>query len=140
MLEVTYLSRRGVQSSIVRCVNAASAKWVMVVDDDEDIRAVVVDVLGEAGYVAVAVPGGIAALRMLGEKVPTLVLADLTMIDMDGRAFLTCARELLGTAMPPLVFLTAVEAADRTDLTEEVIAKPCDLDDLLGVVEQHFRI
>jgi CheY-like chemotaxis protein len=120
-------------------VNEVPEKWVMVVDDDEDIRAVVVDVLEEAGYVAIAVPGGIAALRMLGEKVPALVLADLTMMDMDGRAFLTCARELLGSAMPPLVFLTAVEPADRTDLAQEVIAKPCDLDDLLGVVEQHFR-
>ena len=78
-------------------------------------------------------------VRSDARLVPTLVLADLTMIDMDGRAFLTCARELLGSAMPPLVFLTAVEPADRTDLTEEVIAKPCDLDDLLGVVEQHFR-
>jgi hypothetical protein len=41
--------------------------------------------------------------------------------------------------MPPLVFLTAVEPAERIDLTQDVIAKPCDIDDLLGIVEQHLR-
>jgi CheY-like chemotaxis protein len=115
------------------------AQWVMVVDDDEDIRAVVVEVLQGAGYGALAAPGAIAALRRMRERVPTLVLADLTMIDMDGRAFLTCARELLGSSTPPFVFLTGVEPSRRSDVTEAVLAKPFAIDDLLSIVKQHFR-
>jgi DNA-binding response OmpR family regulator len=111
----------------------------MVVDDDEDTRTTVVEVLQAAGYEALAVPGGIAALRMMGEKVPTLVLADLTMIDMDGRAFLTCARELLGSSTPPFVFLTGVEPSRWSDITEAVLAKPFAIDDLLSIVRRHFR-
>ncbi len=115
------------------------AQWVMVVDDDEDVRTTVVEVLQGAGYEALGVPGGIAALRMMGEKVPTLVLADLTMIDMDGLAFLTGARELLGSSMPPFVFLTGVEPSRRSDVTEPVLAKTFAIDDLLSIVKRHFR-
>ena len=111
----------------------------MVVDDEEDIRTTVVEVLQGAGYAAVAIPGGIAALRMMREKVPTLVLVDLTMIDMDGRALLTCARELLGSSTPPFVFLTGVEPSRRSDVTEAVLAKPFAIDDLLSIVKHHFR-
>ena len=116
------------------------AQWIMVVDDDEDVRTTVVEVLQGAGYGALAVPGGIAALRMMGEEVPTLVLADLTMIDMDGRAFLTCARELLGSSTPPFVFLTGIEPSRRSDLTEAVLAKPFAIDDLLSIVKHHLRV
>src|SRR5450432_769606 len=111
----------------------------MVVDDDEDVRTTVVELLQGAGYEALGVPGGIAALRMMGEKVPTLVLGDLTMIDMDGRAFLTCARELLGSSTPPFVFLTGVEPSRRSDITEAVLAKPFAIEDLLSIVKHHFR-
>jgi CheY-like chemotaxis protein len=119
-------------------VGEEAAKWVMIVDDDEDIRAIVVDVLQNAGYLAVALPGGGAALRMMEATVPALVLADLSMIDMDGRTFLTGARELLGGAMPPFVFMTGVEPSRRTDVTVPVLAKPYQVKDLLGVVRDHF--
>ena len=116
-----------------------AAKWVLVVDDDEDIRTITVDVIESAGYLAVAAPGGAAALRMMSEKAPTLVLSDLTMSGMDGRKFLTCAQQLLGTSTPPFVFLTAVEPSGRVDITEQVLTKPYEMDDLLQVVERHCR-
>jgi CheY-like chemotaxis protein len=113
------------------------AKWVLVVDDDEDIRAVTVDVLQGAGYLAMAAPGGVAALRMIGEGAPSLVLSDLTMRDMDGRKLLTCTRELLGISTPPFVFLTGLEPSGRTDVSEQVLTKPYEMDELLGVVRHH---
>ena len=64
---------------------ATTARWVLVVDDDEDNRDSVVDVLQGAGYVATAAPGGTAALRMMGESAPALVVSDLRMRGMDGR-------------------------------------------------------
>jgi CheY-like chemotaxis protein len=115
------------------------AKWVLVVDDDADGLAATVDVLQGAGYLTMGAPGGVAALRMIRDGAPSLVLSDLTMLDMDGRRLLTCTRELLGTSTPPFVFLTGHEPSGRTDVTEHVLTKPFEIDELLQVVGRHCR-
>jgi hypothetical protein len=58
---------------------------------------------------------------------------------MDGRELLNSARGLLGSSMPPFVFVTGVEASGRTDVAEEVHTKPYGLDALLSVVGHHVR-
>ena len=118
---------------------AASAKWVLVVDDDEDNRDAVVEVLQDAGYTASAAPGGAAALRMMGGTAPALVLTDLSMRGMDGHELLIRTRQLLGTSTPPFVFLTGVPR-ELADVAETVVTKPCDLEELLGVVGRHCRV
>jgi CheY-like chemotaxis protein len=116
-----------------------TAKWVLVVDDDEDTREIVVECLRSEGYLAVAARGGVAALRMMGQGAPALVLCDLTMGEMDGRELLNSTRGLLGNSMPPFVFVTGVEASGRTDVAEQVLTKPYGLDELLSVVGHHIR-
>jgi CheY-like chemotaxis protein len=116
-----------------------AAKWVLVVDDDEDTREIVVECLRSEGYLAVAAPGAVAALRMMGQGAPSLVLSDLTMGKMDGRELLASARGLLGSSMPPFVFVTGVEASRRLDVVEQVLTKPYGLDELLSVVGHHVR-
>jgi CheY-like chemotaxis protein len=113
-------------------------KWVLVVDDDEDLREVVVELLQGAGYVACAAAGGAAALRMMRQGAPALVLSDLVMREMDGHEFLTRARHLLGTSMPPFVFTTALPP-ELAGVTQTVVGKPYDLDQLLAVVGHHCR-
>ena len=116
-----------------------TAKWVLVVDDDEDTREIMVECLRSEGYLAVAARGGVAALRMMGQGAPALVLCDLTMGEMDGRELLNSTRGLLGNSMPPFVFVTGVEASGRTDVAEQVLTKPYGLDELLSVVGHHIR-
>jgi CheY-like chemotaxis protein len=114
----------------------AMAKYVMVVDDDEDMRNLVVELLQGAGYVAAAAAGGRAALLMMGEGAPALVICDLVMREMDGQELLIRSRQLLGTSMPPFVFVTALPSK-LAHVAETVLAKPYDLDQLLEVVGQH---
>ena len=116
----------------------ATAKWVLVVDDDEDNRDSVVDVLQGAGYIATAAPGGTVALRMIGESAPALVVSDLRMPGMDGRELLTRTRQLLGASAPPFVFLTGL-APEFVDVAATFVRKPCDFDQLLDVVDHHCR-
>jgi CheY-like chemotaxis protein len=116
----------------------ATAKWVLVVDDDEDNCDSVVDVLQSAGYVATAAPGGSAALRMMGKSAPALVVSDLRMPGMDGRDLLTRTRELFGASAPPFVFLSGL-APEFADAAATFVSKPCDFDQLLGVVGRHCR-
>jgi CheY-like chemotaxis protein len=116
-----------------------AAKWVLVVDDDEDTREIVVECLRSEGYPAVAASGAVSALRLMRQGAPALVLSDLTMGEMDGREFLTAARALLGSSMPPLIFVTGVEASARVGVAEQVLTKPYGLDELLTVVGHHVR-
>ena len=116
----------------------ATAKWVLVVDDDEDNRDSVVDVLQGAGYIATAAPGGTAALRMMRESAPAIVVSDLRMPRMDGRELLTRTRQLLGSSVPPFVFLTGL-APEFADVAATFVRKPCDFDQLLSVVGRHCR-
>jgi two-component system C4-dicarboxylate transport response regulator DctD len=116
----------------------ATAKWVLVVDDDDDTRDSVVDALQDAGYTVTAAPGATAALRMMGEAAPALVVSDLRMPGMDGRELLTRTRQLLGSSAPPFVFLTGL-APEFADVTATFVSKPCDFDQLLGVVGRHCR-
>jgi CheY-like chemotaxis protein len=109
----------------------ATAKWVLVVDDDEDNRDSVVETLQDAGYTATAAPEGTVALRMMGESTPALVVSDLRMPGMDGRELLTRTRQ-------PFVFLTGL-VPESADVGATFVSKPCDFDQLLGVVRHHCR-
>ena len=121
---------------MVRSVATEMGKWVLVVDDDEDLRNFVVEMLQGAGYAARAASGAAAALSMMAEGAPALVLSDLIMPKMDGHEFLTRTRRLLGSAMPPFVFATALPP-EMAGVTEPVLAKPYGLDQLLDVVGHH---
>jgi two-component system C4-dicarboxylate transport response regulator DctD len=107
-------------------------------DDDDDTRDSVVDALQDAGYTVTAAPGATAALRMMGEAAPALVVSDLRMPGMDGRELLTRTRQLLGSSVPPFVFLTGL-APEFADVAATFVSKPCDFDQLLGVVGRHRR-
>jgi len=115
-----------------------TAKWVLVVDDDEDNRDSVVETLQDAGYTATAAPEGTVALRMMGESTPALVVSDLRMPGMDGRELLTRTRQLFGAAAPPFVFLTGL-VPEFAAVGATFVSKPCDFDQLLGVVRHHCR-
>lgn len=67
--------------------------WVLVVDDDESMRQVVVATLALQGLRGVSAAGGDEALRLLdaSESEPLLVITDVLMPGMDG---LTLARIL----------------------------------------------
>ena len=59
---------------------------ILVVDDEPLIREVVVDLLRDEGYVVVIADDGHAALEVVQQEAPALVLMDVMMPRMDGRA------------------------------------------------------
>jgi len=61
---------------------------ILVIEDDDDLREVLVRMLGLHGYVAWQARDGREALRQLrGGFRPTVILLNLCMPGMDGRAF-----------------------------------------------------
>jgi DNA-binding response OmpR family regulator len=117
--------------------NVLRNQWVLVVEDDDDSRELVVEILSDAGYAARGVSGAAAALDNLRVDRPCLVVADLIMDDMDGRELLAEARRLLDLAMPPFIFLTGAHPSKLDDISSVILTKPFDPDQLLGAIAHH---
>ena len=110
---------------------------VLIVDDDDDIRAAERQLLKDNGYRVVEARDGAEALWFMQHDPPSLVVLDVQMPGVDGPSF---ARELrMGLRHVPLVILTAAadprREADRCN-AEAYLAKPFDSDDLLRMVRK----
>ncbi|HEX9577037.1 MAG TPA: sigma-54 dependent transcriptional regulator [Myxococcales bacterium] len=82
---------------------------VLVIDDDEGAREILVELLGRIGYHAFAAPDGRAGLGWLAGAAapPQAVLLDLRMPGLDGFEVLRRYREEGGTA--PVIALSAMD-------------------------------
>jgi CheY-like chemotaxis protein len=116
---------------------------VLVVDDNADIRELLVEILEGRGYSAVGAANGRIALEKLrdGGVKPCVILLDLMMPVMDGRSFRAAQRSDPALADIPVVVMSAYRdaAANVTDMTPaHVLEKPIDARQLLLLVER-FR-
>ena len=117
----------------------------LVVDDDATIRAVVREVLRDAGYRVVAAATLEEAAEALRHARVGLVLADAQLADVgapggDRWAALEQIRALAGGA--PVVIFTAYGECDFPDYAArgfaELLRKPFDLDALLATARRHL--
>ena len=92
-----------------------------MVDDDPDIRSLVVELLSRAGHEIEQAPDGRSGLRALHAAPPDLVLLDVSMPDLDGWQTLERIRDLSDV---PVIMLTA-----RGDELERVRGLQAGADD-----------
>ena len=116
-----------------------ASERVLVVDDDDTIRELVQMALADEGYDVVSAPHGAAALDLVGQIDPDVILLDMRMPVMDGWEFARQYRERPGPHAPIIVVTAAVDAADRAAQigADGYLPKPFELDDLLDLVGQH---
>jgi len=84
---------------------------VLVVEDDPSLREAIGDTLELAGRAYVAVDGGEAALKVLGEKAFSIVVSDVRMMPMDGITLLKEIRARLPHL--PVVLMTAYAEVEK---------------------------
>ena len=109
---------------------------VLVIDDDRDIREVLVSMLETEGYETGSAPDGLAGLAAARERRPDLILLDLMMPVMDGWTFLTVKLEDSALAGIPVVVLSAAKSLPA-DGAVQCLQKPCAVEQLLDTVERH---
>jgi CheY-like chemotaxis protein len=80
---------------------------ILVVDDDDDFREALGEVLTEAGYPVDQAADGEAALRRIAAEKPGLVLLDLKMPVLDGWGVVERLRKDPATADIPILILSA---------------------------------
>ncbi len=116
-----------------------AGQLVMVIDDDEDIRAALSGLLEEAGFRVVGFGNGKQGLAYLATgELPCLILLDLMMPVMDGWQFRVEQMMNPALASVPVIVITAGGTASRgPDLGVEVVAKPFDMNVLLTMVRSH---
>jgi CheY-like chemotaxis protein len=117
----------------------AAVRYVLVVDDDFDIRDIIRLLLEADGYrVLTAGDGQEAWDRIEGGERPSLMLLDLMMPRMDGEQLLERLRAALDSTIPVVILsghCGADEVANRYHASGW-LAKPIDLDDLMATVHR----
>ena len=118
-----------------------SARRVLVVDDHGDVRDLLGELLGRAGYRVETAANGRDGLRALYAATPDLVLLDVSMPELDGWKTLERIREVTDT---PVVMLTA-RASELEKVralkagADDYVTKPFGRQELLARVEAHLR-
>ena len=115
-------------------------KTVLLVEDDEDVREAVEQILLQEGFHVVAAPDGAVALQVLAEgrhQFCTVIL-DVLMPGVDGAEFLARAREQLRT-IPVLLFSAShLPRQLREDpQVKDLIPKPVEVEVLLEKIRAH---
>ncbi len=70
-----------------------NARKIVVADDTDTVRAMVVRVLEKFGYTCLAASDGVEALRLVHRETPALLLCDLRMPNLDGLGLLKQVRK-----------------------------------------------
>lgn len=92
---------------------------VLVVDDDPDIRALVLMRLRREGYDAVGACDAAEALALVAAHCPAIVLLDVGMPGVDGYEVVRALRSSEATACLPILLVTA---RNRDEVQERGIA------------------
>lgn len=115
---------------------AVEGKRILVVEDDDAIRTLLVDVLTDEQYTVRAASDGLAALAILEAWSPRLIILDQLMPRMDGATFRAEQRTRPAIAAIPVLLLSAARDLPAQATVLDVTAtmpKPFNLEELLVV-------
>ena len=116
---------------------------ILIVEDNQTLRRLLEYRIGKVYNVRTAEHGE-AALTLVDESIPDLIISDIMMPRMDGFALLAVLRKNESTATIPFIFLTAKtddpsRAKGFDTGVDDYITKPFDIDYVLARVEQIIK-
>lgn len=120
----------------------SDAVRVLVTEDDEVIREVLVLALMDEGYEVQSASNGIIALEISARWRPHLILLDMMMPEMDGWTLLERLRDQSELASIPAVVISAnrrIKGQAETLGVEAVIQKPFDLAEVVKIARAALK-
>jgi two-component system, OmpR family, KDP operon response regulator KdpE len=116
---------------------------ILVVDDERSILLGLKRQLTARGYEVQTATGGIAALRLIEENPPDLIVLDLMMPDLDGLQVTREIRTRLHSDVPILVLSARGEERQKVEAldlgADDYLTKPFGLDELLARIRVALR-
>lgn len=117
-----------------RTKSLPTGKYILFVDDDEEMRSYVSSQLGKMFKVKLA-SNGAEALKMVGDKKPDIIISDVVMPEMDGLTLLKRLKSNVDTNDIPVILLSSkVSVADRLSGWDKgadaYLGKPFNIDEL----------
>lgn len=117
-------------------------KKVLIVDDQNGIRILLMEVFSSEGYETFQAPNGKIALEIVEQEIPDLVLLDMKIPGMDGLEILKHIK-----AMKPDVKVIMMTAYGELDMIKEAtelgalmhFTKPFDIDEMRVAVNGHLQ-
>ena len=110
-----------------KSVPGASARTILIVDDDRAVREVLEEYLRDLGYRVLIADSGKAAIDVMSTNRPDLVLSDVTMPELDGIQLCAWIKRNENLKFTPVVLLTA-----QSDLNARVTGLEAGADDFFG--------
>lgn len=118
-------------------------KKILIIEDHDDIRENLAEILDLAGYETFTAENGKIGVEMAEKVRPDLILCDVMMPVLDGFGTLSILHKKQATADIPFVFLTA--KSEKADFrygmnlgADDYITKPFESNELLQVVEMRL--
>jgi CheY-like chemotaxis protein len=114
---------------------------VLVVDDNDDLREILVLILEESGFRASQAADGRQAVDAAHLDRPDVIVMDIFMPIMDGIQATRMIRADAELSHIPVIAQTARAAPfdDEDDLFIEVLTKPCDPETVMSAIRRAHR-
>lgn len=110
---------------------------IIIIEDEEDLRQLIVDELEDAGHETLEACDGVAGLTTIIAEDPDVIISDIGMPGMDGFELKEKLQTLPKHKPTPFLFLSALafqQAMDKGLMigADHYLTKPVDFDDLLS--------
>ena len=117
------------------------AYTILVVDDEENMQALLKRVLGKAGYDVECAGSGAAALRLAADRPFDLAIVDVCMTEMDGIEVLVKLKEI--NRQLPVIMISAYPAWGKKQTAERMgctgyLSKPVDMKYLKELIKKEL--
>lgn len=118
---------------------------ILIVDDDPTNLLLLEELLSSQGYQTHSAMSGKEALEMSAELIPSLILLDVMMPDMDGFEVCRKLRDHENLQSVPIIFVTALDDEESRiqgleNLGDDYLTKPINPNILFAKISSLFRL
>jgi DNA-binding response OmpR family regulator len=118
------------------------SKKILILDDDLDILEILSLLLSETGYQIRSLDRGETIFENIEDFKPDLILMDVMLAGMDGRAICKNIKENQITSFLPVILISGThDLADSLHLPggpNDFVAKPFNIDHLLAKIQKQL--
>ena len=120
------------------------SKRVLVADDDDAIRRLIIEALTDAGYESIPARDGVEALRLARASPPDAIVLDALMPYASGDEVYHALRGEVATRYVPVIFVSGQRATEQKarrirEGADDYVTKPFETDELVARVTNAIR-